>query len=364
MRARIRSWRKVHVNQQNPDVIELVPPPPDHAGWLSIRLGEQAGLLAGPQDRPIDPSFWGRYRPSHKNTLFDPFQRARSANTIGPIAPKLCRPRDLAQNLEDIKSERRASTLAPTTLPQKCTPEFAAGASFVWAYQNLQSQLRSQKWSCRTQTMPADFPYVRGSRPHLWQAPRTARSTRRFGGLGVTCTTSPNPAVAEVVPRGRHEPQTMRTDFQHDWVTIWVSRLHLKFNIRLGGLAPPKSQSAQSVHIDIVSTIYILSVHKVWHRSAESMHWYTTCWEHSVHQVCQMQTLQTSCTLDSACHWLLGVVGGPAHGPRADVVEPAAGARAPVLVAFPQRKELLLAGQVAASQRRRNGGVVPCGDER
>ena len=35
---------------------------------------------------------------------------------------------------------------------------------------------------------------------------------------------------------------------------------------------------------------------------------------------------------DSACHWPLGVVCGPAHGPRADVVELAAGARSPVLV--------------------------------
>ncbi len=70
-----------------------------------------------------------------------------------------------------------------------------------------------------------------------------------------------------------------------------------------------------------------------------------------MHQVRQMQTLQTWCTLDSAYHWLLGVVGGPAHGPRADVVEPAAGTRPPILVAFFQGKELLL----AASQLRRNG---------
>ena len=79
-----------------------------------------------------------------------------------------------------------------------------------------------------------------------------------------------------------------------------------------------------------------------------------------MHQVCQMQTLQTWCTLDSACHWPLGVVCGPAHGPRADVVELAAGARPPVIVAFPQRKELPL----AASQRSRNGAVVPRWDER
>jgi hypothetical protein len=57
--------------------------------------------------------------------------------------------------------------------------------------------------------------------------------------------------------------------------------------------------------------------------------------------------------------WLVQL-GWPSHGPRADVVEPAAGARLPVLVAFSQRKELPL----AASQRIRNGAVVPCGDER
>jgi hypothetical protein len=74
-----------------------------------------------------------------------------------------------------------------------------------------------------------------------------------------------------------------------------------------------------------------------------------------VHQVCKMQTW---CTLDSACHWLLGVVGGPAHGPRADVVEPAAGIRPPILVAFPQRKEIPL----AASQSSRNGAMVPRGE--
>ena len=52
--AERRSWSKSHVNWQKPDVTEVVPPPPDHAGWLSIRLGERAAPLAGPQDRPID----------------------------------------------------------------------------------------------------------------------------------------------------------------------------------------------------------------------------------------------------------------------------------------------------------------------
>ena len=55
-----------------------------------------------------------------------------------------------------------------------------------------------------------------------------------------------------------------------------------------------------------------------------------------------------------------GVVGGPAHGPQADVVEPGAGSRPPVLVAFSQRKEFPL----EASQRSRNGAVVPRWDER
>jgi hypothetical protein len=66
------------------------------------------------------------------------------------------------------------------------------------------------------------------------------------------------------------------------------------------------------------------------------------------------------CALESSCLWLLRVVCGPAHGPRADVKEPAAGAWPQVLVAFPQRKEIFL----AVSQLRRNGAVVPRGDER
>jgi hypothetical protein len=51
---------------------------------------------------------------------------------------------------------------------------------------------------------------------------------------------------------------------------------------------------------------------------------------------------------------------GPAHGPRADVEELAASAWLQVLVAFSPRKEVPL----AASQRRRNGAVVPRWDER
>ena len=90
------------------------------------------------------------------------------------------------------------------------------------------------------------------------------------------------------------------------------------------------------------------------------MHLYTPGSSQSVHQVRQLQTLQTWCALEASCLWLLGVVCGPAHGPRADVKEPAARAWPPVLVAFPQWKETPL----AASQLRRNGAVVPRGDER
>jgi hypothetical protein len=82
----------------------------------------------------------------------------------------------------------------------------------------------SQKWSRPPQTMPADFPYVWVSGLHLWQAPRTARSTGRFGVRGVTCTTCPN-----VTDRNRmsqkwsHRPQTMPADFPY----VLVSGLHL-----------------------------------------------------------------------------------------------------------------------------------------
>jgi hypothetical protein len=55
------------------------------------------------------------------------------------------------------------------------------------------------------------------------------------------------------------------------------------------------------------------------------------------------------------------MVGGPAHGPRVDVVQLAACARARALVtlAILRLKELLL----AMSHRRRDGAVVPSRDE-
>jgi len=53
------------------------------------------------------------------------------------------------------------------------------------------------------------------------------------------------------------------------------------------------------------------------------------------------------------------MVGGPAHGPRVDVVQLAACTRARALVALAILKELLL----AISHRRRDGAVVPCRDE-
>jgi hypothetical protein len=53
------------------------------------------------------------------------------------------------------------------------------------------------------------------------------------------------------------------------------------------------------------------------------------------------------------------VVGGPAHGPRVDVVPLAACARARALVTLTILKEFLL----ARSHRRRDGAVVPRRDE-
>ncbi len=61
-----------------------------------------------------------------------------------------------------------------------------------------------------------------------------------------------------------------------------------------------------------------------------------------------------------SCLWLLGMVSGPAHGPRPDAEKPAASARPPILVAFSLLKEV----PHAASQRRRNSAVVPSWDER
>jgi hypothetical protein len=97
----------------------------------------------------------------------------------------------------------------------------------------------SQKWSRRPQTMPADFSYVWVNGLHLSQAQRTAQSTRRFGGLGVACTTCPN-----VTDRNRmsqkwsHRPQTMPADFPY----VLVSELHL-------WLSPRTSQSTRRLGV-------------------------------------------------------------------------------------------------------------------
>jgi hypothetical protein len=64
--------------------------------------------------------------------------------------------------------------------------------------------------------------------------------------------------------------------------------------------------------------------------------------------------------LSSASQGLLGVFGGPAHGPGVDVVQLAARAWTPVLVSPPMLEELCL----AISHRSRNGAVIPHGDER
>ena len=61
-----------------------------------------------------------------------------------------------------------------------------------------------------------------------------------------------------------------------------------------------------------------------------------------------------------ASQGLLGVVGGPAHGPRVDVVQLAACAWAPDLITPSMLEELLL----AMSHRSRNGAVVTHRDQR
>ena len=60
-----------------------------------------------------------------------------------------------------------------------------------------------------------------------------------------------------------------------------------------------------------------------------------------------------------ASQWLLGLVRGPAHGPRVDIVQLAACARACALVTLAILKELLL----AMPHQRRDGAVVPRRDE-
>ena len=109
--------------------------------------------------------------------------------------------------------------------------------------------------------MPADFPYVLVSGLHLWQAFRTAQSTRRFGVRGVTCTTCLN-----VTDRNRmsqkwsHRPQTMPADFPY----VLVRGPHLlrsprtaRSTRRLGG----SGGHMHSMHIVCIKFIY--SMHNV-----------------------------------------------------------------------------------------------------
>ena len=63
--------------------------------------------------------------------------------------------------------------------------------------------------------------------------------------------------------------------------------------------------------------------------------------------------------LHSSSHGPLGMVGGPAHGPGVDVVEPAAAARLPVLIALPELEEITL----AIPHGSWNGPVIPGRDE-
>ena len=69
---------------------------------------------------------------------------------------------------------------------------------------------------------------------------------------------------------------------------------------------------------------------------------------------------QRQLLLSLARQGLLGVVGGPAHGPRVDVVQLAARAWTPGLVAPSVLEELML----AIAHRSRNGAVIPHGDKR
>ena len=85
----------------------------DRRGLRTGRIGG-AGRCRGPDRRTINvhretPARAGAVEKTRRAScrlcrlcapkpLFDPFWRTRRTNTIGLIAPKLCRPRDLAQN--------------------------------------------------------------------------------------------------------------------------------------------------------------------------------------------------------------------------------------------------------------------------
>jgi hypothetical protein len=98
------------------------------------------------------------------------------------------------------------------------------------------------------------------------------------------------------------------------------------------------------------------------HSHIQSLHQVCMCVPLAHHKVCIKCARCRLCRLGAhpSCLWLLGVVSGPAHGPRADVEELAASAWLPVLMTFSQRKEVSL----AASQHLRNSAVVPSWNER
>jgi hypothetical protein len=136
----------------------------------------------------------------------------------------------------------------------------------------------SQKWSRRPQTMPADFPYVWVSGLHLWRSPRTAQSTRRFGGwVGHVQCRAPPDQIGQS-QNGFRGPQTMRAGFSY----VVVSRLHLENSLNATVTWPDSHHPSQVSHsLHIVCIKFIHSMHKVCIRyvifSASSLHYYTTC---------------------------------------------------------------------------------------
>ncbi len=93
-----------------------------------------------------------------------------------------------------LRSAPQARGAAAGVLPgaRPAPRRFASRAPWAWLGTNKNRM--SQKWSRRPRR------WVSGL--HLWQAPRTAQSTRRFGVRGVTCS-----VIVHYLPQcNRHKP--------------------------------------------------------------------------------------------------------------------------------------------------------------
>jgi hypothetical protein len=126
--------------------------------------------------------------------------------------------------------------------------------------------------------MQANFPFVWGSKLHHWQASRPTRLNCSLGVLGVTCTTCPKTGGHRSCPAG---PKPCTLAFCMMWEagyslnsTVAWADLHSqshKFHI-----VCTKCASSVCIACTKFVKLYVSNVHCLCHRSAYSIHSYTS----------------------------------------------------------------------------------------